>query len=187
MAVAIGGCDDSTHLKREFRIPSPTMEPTVKVGDHVKADLQIYRDEFPQRGDMVVFHPPRGAGDDRCAIAAEPETGIQGRPCERPTPGRSEYTFFKRVVAIPGDWLKIVDNRVLLAKSRAGPFEPQDEPFIATDTPCGELCNLRAPVQVPPRHYYVLGDNRGASDDSRSWGPVPLEDMIGKVVDIEHR
>ena len=124
IAIVLAGCDDSTHLKREYRIPSPAMAPTIKVGEHVKADIEIYRHEQPKRGDIVVFRPPLGADDDRCGIPEEPESGIQGKACERPAKGESENTFIKRVVALPGEWLKVADNRVYTSASRAGPERP---------------------------------------------------------------
>ena len=57
----------------------------------------------------------------------------------------------------------------------------QNEPFIAKGTPCDELCNLRKPIQVPPGHFFMMGDNRGESDDSRDWGPVPKKWIIGRA------
>ena len=156
------------------------MRPTLNVGDFVRADLLAYRHHAPQRGDVVIFRPPRGAAEQRCGVPSEP---TDGRPCERPAGGRDEsVTFIKRVVGLPGEWLKVEDNRTFIGKSRRGPFTQQSEPFILAGTPCGELCNLRKPIRVPPGHYYTMGDNRGESDDSRDWGPVPTSFLIGKVV-----
>ena len=71
----------------------------------------------------------------------------------------------------------------LVAKARAGPYELQKEPFISKDSvPCtGDLCDLPNPIQVPAGHFFMMGDNRGASDDSRFWGPVPRSWIIGEA------
>ena len=182
VAVALGlAVGIQAFLIKPFRIPSPSMEPTLKVGQRVLVNRLGPHFGDPSRGDIVVFKPPKGADDDRCGIAEEPESGIQGKPCERPTSDQSSNNFIKRVVALPGDWIKVVDNHVYLAKSRSGPFKAQSEPFVQKGTPCSELCNLRTPIQIPPGHFFMMGDNRGASDDSRQWGPVPKKWIIGRA------
>jgi signal peptidase I len=178
---AVAGCGGGgdSHATRAFRVPSEAMAPTFRVADHVLVDLDAYRSARPQRGDIVVFKPPKGSDRQLCGVPSEP---ADGHPCERPTPGASINNFMKRVVALPRDWLKVQNNHVFLGKTRAGPFVRQREPFIARNTPCGPLCNLRKPIQIPAGHVYVMGDNRGASDDSRDWGPVPVRWVLGKVV-----
>jgi signal peptidase I len=78
-------------------------------------------------------------------------------------------------VAGPGDLISIVDGHAVRNGVR------ENEPYIA---PCGPgaACSFPTPVRVPAGEYYVLGDNRGASDDSRFWGPVPSAWIIGTVV-----
>jgi signal peptidase I len=180
-AAAFLGCGEGhASLTRSYRIPSPAMQPTVKVGDIVKADVLAYRNHPPQRGDVVIFRPPRGAATQTCGVPSEP---TDGRPCERPSGGPDDsVTFIKRIVGLPGEWLKVDGNRTFIATRRRGPFVQQKEPFIAQATPCDLLCNLRKPVRIPPGHYYTMGDNRGESDDSRDWGPIPPSSIIGKVV-----
>ena len=110
-------------------------------------------------------------GLDALLGAGEPEPG---RVCTRPTPEKADVNFIKRIVAGPGDRLSIVDGHVVLNG------KPQKEPFIR---PCGggEGCNLPTSITVPKDHYFMMGDNRGASDDSRFWGPVPREWIIGNA------
>jgi signal peptidase I len=90
-------------------------------------------------------------------------------------PRESSAIFVKRVVAGPGDLLAIRDGHVI----RNGIAE--NDPYIA---PCEEddACTFPTPVRVPAGEYYLLGDNRGVSDDSRFWGPVPGAWIIGTVV-----
>jgi signal peptidase I len=191
LALAASGCGGSSHREREFRIPSPAMVPTLRVGDYIKVDIDAYRSRPPARGDVVVFHPPRGADPEvnRCGVPSQP---ADGHPCASPTPEQSTSTFVKRVVALPGDWIAVKRSRVYLAtNSKTTPppsaFQVQNEPFInkdANDADC-QLCNLPKPVRIPRGFYYMAGDNRAESDDSRNWGPVPLGWFVGKVIGKE--
>ena len=87
----------------------------------------------------------------------------------------SHAVLIKRVVAGPGDLVAVRDGHAIV-NGRAS-----TEPFAA---PCFQLavCDFPAPVRVPRNQYFVLGDNRVASDDSRFWGPVPASAMLGVVV-----
>jgi signal peptidase I len=159
-------------LVKPFRIPSESMEPTLDVSQRVLVDRVSFRFSEPHRGDIVVFKPPAGADDDRCGNPNEPGNGS---PCEKATPGESDQNFIKRVVAVPGDLISVKDNRVYINGKL------QDEPFINKKTPCQELCNLEHAIRVPPDHFFMMGDNRGQSADSREWGPVPKDSIIGNA------
>jgi signal peptidase I len=95
--------------------------------------------------------------------------------CDAPVPQESHAVFVKRVVAVPGDEVAIVAGHVVLNGVT------QREPYIAPCRP-GDPCSFPVPVRVPAGEYYVLGDNRGDSDDSRFWGPVPRAWIIGTAV-----
>jgi signal peptidase I len=156
---------------KPYQIPSGSMEPTLKIGDRVLVDRAGHRlGAKPEVGDIVVFHPPAGA-DVEPAICGAPEPGA---PCARPTAEQSDQTFIKRVVALAGDTIAIHDGRVIRNGKRAA------EPFAAD---CGgaDGCDFTQPVTVPQGYVYVLGDNRGASLDSRFWGPVPVAWVIGQA------
>jgi signal peptidase I len=162
-----------TGLIKTYRAPSPAMEPTIHIGDHFVVARMTWPFSGPGRGDIVVFHPPPGADTNECGVPSAPG---DGHPCPRPVPGESSNTFVKRIVAVPGDRLAISDNRVVLNG------KPLRETFIARGSPCGELCNLRKEITIPKGHYFVMGDNRGESSDSRVWGPVPRDAMVGRML-----
>jgi signal peptidase I len=85
----------------------------------------------------------------------------------------SKDNFIKRVVAGPGDTLAIESGHVV----RNGKMV--DEPFIRECGSSNGGCNFPEPITIPAGHYFMMGDNRGASDDSRYWGPVPDKWIIG--------
>jgi signal peptidase I len=155
---------------KPYRIPSGSMEPTLAIGQRVLVD-RIGNDFFaPSVGDIVVFHPPAGAASQECGIVAKKA----GQACARPTRRQSSQNYIKRVVAGPGDTIKIVDGHVILNGKR------QHEPF-ANFTGCKNNtdCNYRTPITIPAGYYFMMGDNRDFSDDSRFWGPVPRAWIIG--------
>ena len=107
-------------------------------------------------------------------LGAQPEVGdiVVFHP-----PTATDEAFIKRVVGLSGDRIAMRDGRVV----RNG--ELQREPY-ARACGGGPKCDMPRPVRVPDGHVYVLGDNRGASDDSRFWGFVPVSDVIGEAVAI---
>jgi signal peptidase I len=159
---------------RDYRVPSETMVPTVEVGDRVTLDQGAYDDAPPEIGDIVIHHPPAGAELNECGGGTPPV----GQMCARPTPERADVQFIKRVVAGPGERVSLQGGIVV----RDG--EPADEPYVA-DCGGGEACDMPRPITIPDGHYLLLGDNRGASDDSRFWGPVPAEWILGRVEDCD--
>jgi signal peptidase I len=157
---------------KPYRIPSGSMEPTLAVGDRVLVDRAGHRlGAQPEVGDIVVFHPPAGADVDPPRCGADTESGAA---CVKPTADASDQTFIKRVVALAGDTVAIRNGHVIRNGRRAA------EPFAA---PCGDVegCDLPATVTVPRGSVYVMGDNRGNSLDSRFWGSVPIDWVIGEA------
>ncbi|WP_183342464.1 signal peptidase I [Conexibacter arvalis] len=160
-------------LVKTYRIPSGSMEPTLDIGQRVLVNRIGMRFGEPKVGDIVVFHPPEGADVRPLGACGTSDEGVgTTRPCSVATPGASDQTFIKRVVAVGGDTVAIRGGRVVL-NGRV-----QDEPFIR---PCGPegACSFPTAVTVPDGSFYMLGDNRGASDDSRFWGPVKEDQLIG--------
>ena len=119
----------------------------------------------------MVFHPPAGAErSNECGGGPPPA----GQVCATPTKDRADVNFIKRVVAGPGDRIAVRGGHVILNGKR------QPEKFTE---PCGggEACDLPREIRVPADHYFMMGDNRGSSDDSRFWGPVPRKWIIGEA------
>jgi signal peptidase I len=157
---------------KPYRIPSGSMEPTLDVGERVLVQRITHRlGSDPKVGDIVVFHPPAGA-DGIPAVCGEKV--VEKRACTTPTRKRSDQTFIKRVVAVGGDTVMVRDGLVV----RNGREQPA--PFAA---PCagGDGCDLTTPITVPKGSVFLMGDNRGNSDDSRFWGPVPVRWVIGEA------
>jgi signal peptidase I len=159
-------------IVKPYRIPSPSMVPTLDVGQRVLTNRLAGN---PSVGDVEVFHPPRGADFDD-PVCGDPNQGGQGGPgaqaCDKPTAAESSQTFIKRVVGVPGDTIQIVNGHVI----RNGVREKDSYTL-----PCGDgpSCNFGKAIKIPPGYYFMMGDNRGASDDSRFWGPVPSKWLIG--------
>jgi signal peptidase I len=161
---------------KPYRIPRASMEPTLHVGDRLLVDRFSHRvlGEQPQIGDIVVFNPPHGADLQPPVCGASGQGGGSPTPCDRPTATRSSQTFIKRVVGIEGDRIAIRKGHVI----RNGHL--QSERFAAPCEP-GSGCDFPRAVTVPRGDVYLMGDNRGNSDDSRYWGPVPRSWIIGKA------
>ncbi len=142
-------------LVKPYRIPSESMENTLLIGDRVLVDRVSWRFSDPERQDIVVFHPP----------------------FEGPV-------LIKRIIGMPGDEIALEDGAVSVngkkldepyvreVKGEAVPSEPFDN---------GLPWSLQKPYTVPAGNYFVMGDNRIDSGDSREFGPVPRGQLVGKA------
>jgi len=156
-------------LVKPYQIPSESMEPTLEPGQRVLVNRLIYHFRDPKIGDIVVFHPPAGADQQRCGVPHPPDEA-----CPKPDPEESDSNFIKRIVAGPGDQLSIRDGHPVVNGVMAK--EDFTEPCRGANG-----CNLPKPITIPPGHYFMMGDNRAASDDSRFWGPIPRSWIIGEA------
>lgn len=155
-------------IVKPYRIPSSSMEPTLTIGQRVLVDRIGMHFSDPHVGEIVVFHPPRDAASEVCGASHAP-TAV----CQYPESSQSSQNFIKRVVGGPGDTIFVRDGHVY----RNG--KPEKDSYIR---PCGagdSNCSFPTPVKIPPGHWFMMGDNRGQSDDSRFWGPVPTGWIIG--------
>jgi signal peptidase I len=150
-----------------YRVPSGSMEPTLRIGVRVAVESKPLR-----IGDIVVFHPPEGALEQRCGAGTQISPG--GAACSTPASTEASIKLVKRIVGGPGDTIEIVRGHVI----HNG--QPEPDSYIR---PCPRVseCNLPRPIKVPAGEWYLLGDNRGESDDSRFWGPVPTAWIVGVV------
>jgi signal peptidase I len=160
---------------KPYRIPSGSMEPTLKIDQRILVNRLGADFGSPKIGDIVVFHPPADyatCADARQGAAAEGAPAAQA--CDLAQHAESSVTFVKRVVGLPGDRLRIVNGHVI----RNGQREPDGYTI-----PCGSssVCNFRGTIVVPRNDFYMMGDNRPDSDDSRFWGPVPKAWIIGQA------
>ncbi len=170
-------------LVKPYKIPSQSMVPTLVVGQRILVNRLSTN---PGIGDVVVFHPPAGA-DPISPVCGNPAQGSgRQQPCDKGTPAESNQTFVKRVVGLPGDHLRISDGYVWRngTKETVG-YEPKswarDSGFEACTGGASANCTFAKTIVVPAGEYYMMGDNRGDSDDSRFWGPVPQKWIVGEA------
>jgi signal peptidase I len=170
----------TTTLVQAFIVPTPSMDTTVRVGDHLLVDKLSYAPSGaiskyflpytePKRGDIIVFRYPMDISQN----------------------------YVKRVMGVPGDHIKVVNKVVYLnGKALDEPYtqhvfpglEPYRDNFPAA--PWGPVYDrakemlsrnvVNGELVVPPDNYFAMGDNRDNSLDSRYWGFVPRENIIGK-------
>jgi len=172
VAVALGlALGIQAFLVKPYRIPSESMVPTLQIGQRVLVNRLGERFGPPSVGDIVVFHPPVGAEAGTQCGGGDPPPG---QVCLKESRGEASVTFIKRVVAGPGDRIAIRNGHVIRNGRRMS--EPYAQPCGGTDG-----CDFPRQVTVPAGHYFMMGDNRGSSDDSRFWGPVPRAWIIGQA------
>jgi signal peptidase I len=152
------------YVVNPYKIPSSSMEPTLhcarpgpgceaRFSDRVLADRLIYRFRGPHRKEIVVFKTPN---------LAKLRCGAGG-------------TFVKRVIGLPGDTVREDNNSFIWVNGKK-----LNEPYIKPERRIGDQYRNRT-WHVPAKSYFMMGDNRSQSCDSRVWGPVPRKNVIGEV------
>jgi signal peptidase I len=173
VAVAVGvAVLVQAFLVKPYKIPSGSMIPTLAIHQRILVDRLA---THPGLGDVVVFHPPEGALVPPDGVCGSHHEGLgHRRACDRDLGGESSATYVKRVVGLPGDHLRIVGGKV---------FRDGVEEHGSYIQPCGSasFCTFPAEITVPAGHYYMMGDNRDLSDDSRFWGPVSQSWIVGSA------
>lgn len=163
-----------TFLLQAFFIPSASMEPTLMVGDRVLVEKVTYRVGEPDRGEVVVFerdlgelfNPQATEDDSFWDDVGDAFRGLFGFPTG------SAQDFIKRVIAVGGDQVEGKDGRVFVNG------EPVAEPYLPDGTETSDF----GPIEVPDGEIFVMGDNRSNSDDSRNFGPVPVDSVVGRAL-----
>ena len=136
------------------QVNGQSMVPNFQSGEYVLTDKVTYRFRNPQRGEVVVIHAPEEA---HCP---------QGTGCD----------FIKRVIGLPGETVAVANNSILINGV------PLKEPYIPADFEIlpGKFTQ-NGPITLGPDEYFVCGDNRPYSADSRTWGPVKKSGIIGRA------
>jgi signal peptidase I len=181
IAVALGlALGIQQWIVKPYRIPSGSMEPTLAIGQRVLVNRIGMDFSEPHVGEIAVFHPPEGAEQEECGPVAH-VVKLGGAACAAPLPKEASVNFIKRVVAGPGDEIYIKEGHVYRKAAGTSRFVREKDSYIRE---CGVSpeCNFPTPIRVPAGHWFMMGDNRGESDDSRFWGPVPTGWVIGQAV-----
>jgi signal peptidase I len=146
----------------------PSMRPTLESRSAIDIETSAYEASEPRINDIVAAQGPAGLEVEACA---EPQPRA---PCAQPESGYSTITVVKRIVGLPGDEVAFAPDGTTIRNGRLA-----REPFIRR---CGGECGLPRFIVVPAGHYFLAGDNRPVSSDSRYWGPVPREAIDGRVI-----
>ena len=137
-------------IAQPHKVSGNSMVPTFHNGDYILTDKVTYRFTNPQRGDIIVLKNPRNENQD----------------------------FIKRVVAFPGDSIKVEDGQLYINDLLV------QELYLTpnTQTNPGNFLQDSRKVKVGPNQFFVFGDNRDASSDSREWGAITKEEIVGRVI-----
>jgi signal peptidase I len=157
LAAALLSVGLRTYVYQTFWIPSASMVPTLAVYDRILVQKAFYGASDVREGDIVVFtHPPL----DQC-------------------PGSQADDLIKRVIALPGQTVYSAGNSIFIDG------HPLPERYLPAGDPLGPpIASREHPYRVPSGEFYVLGDNRADSCDSRYWGPIQGSTIVGKAVVI---
>jgi signal peptidase I len=155
---------------KPYRVPTPSMVPTLLPGDRVLADRLSLDFGNPHRFQIVVFHPPH------CTAGHSDGMGVCTTPDPHVRDGLAGTTFIKRVIGLPGETVWSQDGKIWVQDPGKPKFS-LDEPYVRAHQPIAGRALQR--TVIPDGFYLLMGDNRGISDDSRDWGLEPRGGIIG--------
>jgi signal peptidase I len=152
-----------TFVVQTFFIPSGSMEPTLQIGDRILVNKLSYHLHGVDRGNIVVFRRP---ANENCG-------------------GEPVADLVKRVIGLPGETISLASGPKGYVEING---QRLDETWLPSSVqgktfpgPAGKPYNLGKPYLIPANQYFVMGDNRTDSCDSRYWGPIPRSLIVGKV------
>lgn len=148
-------------------IPSSSMEPTLQIGDNLIIEKISYRFSEPKRGDIIVFFPPHKKLDPTLWGKFTRMIGFFSK----------DEAYIKRLIGVPGDEIKLVPNEGVYINGKLLDELYKKENFNGVCTP-NMLCG---PYVIPEGSYYMMGDNRNNSTDSRYWGTLPRNRIVGRA------
>ena len=157
-----------TFLVQAFWIPSGSMIHTLEINDRVLVNKLSYTFGEPEPGDVIVFDPPFGAEEeDEPLLQAVVRNIAESLGLQTP----AVEDLIKRVIAVGGQELEVVDSQVLIDGI------PIDEPYLDESAFMPDF----GPVDVPVGTVFVMGDNRPRSQDSRRFGPIDTNSIVGRA------
>lgn len=168
-------------LVRTYTVDSSSMETTLMVNDKVITEVVTKFFVEPKRGDVIVFvYPETDIANSKQTLRRNPVDYIQYAfqfLIKGQLPVDDEVEYVKRIIGLPGDTVDIKNNTVFINDVAI------DEPYLDENvfTNIGGSV-LSFPYKVPEGQYFVMGDNRENSADSRQWGTVPKENIIGRSI-----
>lgn len=141
-------------LLQPHQVQGASMKPNFQSKEYILTDKISYRFSEPKRGDVIIFTSPNNPDVD----------------------------FIKRIIGLPGEKIKISDGKVIIINEQNKDGLELNEPYeILGPTAGGKEAPQNKEITVPDNEYFVLGDNRLESYDSRSWGNLPKKNIIGKA------
>ena len=155
---------------RNFRVDGPSMDPTLEDGQYLLVNRLVYLQVDMDRLAKIVPFWKAGEGSSRHAIHAPKRGEVIVFEFPDSNPNNPRKDFVKRVVGLPGETMRMFDGKVFVNE------EVLDEPYLSQK----DHSNA-SEITLGAGEYYVLGDNRAHSNDSRSWGAVPEANIRGKV------
>ncbi len=155
---------------KPYQIPSGSMEPTLDPGQRVLVNRVIYHLKDPDIGDVVVFHPPVGAD----------ERAVRGAPGVGRAVSRSPRPEHRRPTSSSGSWRGPATGCRFATGIRWSTVRRRTR-TSSDRAEAGTSATSLTQITIPEDMYFMMGDNRGASDDSRFWGPVPRSWIIGQA------
>lgn len=168
-------------LVRTYTVDSSSMETTLMVNDKVITEVVTKFFTEPKRGDIIVFvYPETDIANSKQTLRRNPIDYIQyvfKYLIKGQFPIDDEIEYVKRVIGLPGDTVNIKNNTVYINDISIKEPYLDDNAFTNIS---GSV--LSFPFKVPQGQYFVMGDNRENSADSRQWGTVPVENIIGKSI-----